>query len=408
MSRGCCSSRARPASARPACSPRRGRIAGERSVRVLTARGSQLEKAFGFGAVRQLFEPELGARRAPGRAAGRSGGQRPHRVRPRARRVGRGLLRRPARAVLAGGQPQRRRPARAGRRRPPVVRQRLAALARLPGPPAGRRPGARRRHRAHRRAARRRGAAHRAVARARRRRGPPGRALARGDRRPGGAPAGRAGLAAVRRRLPPHHVGQPAAAPAAAARAGGRRRAARRRARRRRRRGRVAGRLEHGAHAAAPAARPAPDVARAAAVLGDGAALPVVAALAGLSEAETAAGLAALARCEIVKDEQPMAFVHPLVRDAVYRDLPAAERALRHERAAALLRTAGASRRAGRRPPAAGPQPRRPGHGRGAAPGGAHGGRPRRLRQRGHAPAPGPGGAAGGASCAATSSPSSA
>ncbi|TFV77354.1 transcriptional regulator, partial [Blastococcus sp. CT_GayMR20] len=35
------------------------RIAGERSVRVLTARGSQLEKAFGFGAVRQLFEPEL-------------------------------------------------------------------------------------------------------------------------------------------------------------------------------------------------------------------------------------------------------------------------------------------------------------------------------------------------------------
>ncbi|HEY0126375.1 MAG TPA: hypothetical protein VGB58_04490, partial [Blastococcus sp.] len=88
---------------------------------------------------------------------------------------------------------------------------------------------------------------------------------------------------------------------------------------------------------------PAADVARAAAVLGDGASLPVVAALAGLPEAETAAGLAALARCEIVKDEQPMAFVHPLVRDAVYRDLPAAERALRHERAAALLLAAGAS-----------------------------------------------------------------
>ena len=85
------------------------------------------------------------------------------------------------------------------------------------------------------------------------------------------------------------------------------------------------------------------EVARAAAVLGDGAALPVVAALAGLSEAETAAGLAALARCEVVKDEQPMAFVHPLVREAVYRDLPAAERALRHERAAGLLREAGAA-----------------------------------------------------------------
>ncbi|HLM05251.1 MAG TPA: BTAD domain-containing putative transcriptional regulator [Blastococcus sp.] len=87
----------------------------------------------------------------------------------------------------------------------------------------------------------------------------------------------------------------------------------------------------------------APDVARAAAVLGDGASLPTVAALAGLSEADTAAGLAALARCEIVTDEQPVAFVHPLVRDAVYRDLPAAERALRHERAAQLLRAAGAS-----------------------------------------------------------------
>ncbi|WP_116451429.1 BTAD domain-containing putative transcriptional regulator [Blastococcus litoris] len=88
---------------------------------------------------------------------------------------------------------------------------------------------------------------------------------------------------------------------------------------------------------------PAADVARAAAVLGDGASLPAVAALAGLTEAQTAAGLAALARCEIVKDEQPMAFVHALVRDAVYRDLPAAERALRHERAAGLLQAAGAS-----------------------------------------------------------------
>ena len=35
---------------------------------VLTARGSQLEKAFGFGAVRQLFEPALGSRRAAGRS----------------------------------------------------------------------------------------------------------------------------------------------------------------------------------------------------------------------------------------------------------------------------------------------------------------------------------------------------
>jgi DNA-binding SARP family transcriptional activator/tetratricopeptide (TPR) repeat protein len=84
-------------------------------------------------------------------------------------------------------------------------------------------------------------------------------------------------------------------------------------------------------------------VARAAAVLGDGAPLPAVVALAQRSEAETAAALAALARAEVVKDEWPLAFAHPLVRDAVYRELPAAERALLHERAAAVLRASGAS-----------------------------------------------------------------
>jgi DNA-binding SARP family transcriptional activator/tetratricopeptide (TPR) repeat protein len=85
------------------------------------------------------------------------------------------------------------------------------------------------------------------------------------------------------------------------------------------------------------------EVARAAAVLGDGASLPAVAGLAGCGEAATAAALAALARAEVLRDEQPVTFVHPLVREAVYRDLPAAERALRHERAAGLLRAAGAS-----------------------------------------------------------------
>lgn len=80
------------------------------------------------------------------------------------------------------------------------------------------------------------------------------------------------------------------------------------------------------------------EVARAAAVLGDGAALPVVAALAGLAENRAAEALADLARVEIVGDEHPLAFVHPLVRDAIYQSLPAAERGLRHERAAAALR----------------------------------------------------------------------
>ena len=64
---------ARPASARAGCSPRRGAWPPTRSVRVLTARGSQLEKAFGFGAVRQLFEPALGSDERPGGAARRRG-----------------------------------------------------------------------------------------------------------------------------------------------------------------------------------------------------------------------------------------------------------------------------------------------------------------------------------------------
>ncbi|WP_409328981.1 BTAD domain-containing putative transcriptional regulator [Trujillonella humicola] len=83
-------------------------------------------------------------------------------------------------------------------------------------------------------------------------------------------------------------------------------------------------------------------VARAAAVLGDGAPLPVLAALAGTSEERTAAALAVLARVEVVTDEDPPAFVHPLVRDAVHHDLPAAERGLRHEEAARLLAATGA------------------------------------------------------------------
>ena len=84
-------------------------------------------------------------------------------------------------------------------------------------------------------------------------------------------------------------------------------------------------------------------VARASAVLGDGAQLPVLAAMAGLPEAGTAAALSVLTRAEIVKDELPLAFVHPLVREAVYRELPAAERELGHERAAQVLSSGGAS-----------------------------------------------------------------
>ena len=45
----------------------------------------------------------------------------------------------------------------------------------------------------------------------------------------------------------------------------------------------------------------------------------------------------ALARAEILRPERPPGFVHPLVRDAVYHELPLPERELRHARAAELL-----------------------------------------------------------------------
>ncbi len=84
-------------------------------------------------------------------------------------------------------------------------------------------------------------------------------------------------------------------------------------------------------------------VARALAVLGDGAALPVVAALAGLDEASAAAATAGLARVEVLRPESPLAFVHALVRNAVVSDLSPGERELLHDRAARLLDRAGAT-----------------------------------------------------------------
>ena len=84
-------------------------------------------------------------------------------------------------------------------------------------------------------------------------------------------------------------------------------------------------------------------VAQAVAVLGEGAQLPLVAALAALDEHAVASATAALSRAEILRGEPPLGFVHPLVRDAVYHDLPMGERELRHAQAARLLMEARAS-----------------------------------------------------------------
>ena len=83
-------------------------------------------------------------------------------------------------------------------------------------------------------------------------------------------------------------------------------------------------------------------VARSAAILGEHADLPAVAALAELGQEEAAAASATLAHAEILRAQSPIGFVHPLVRDAVYQELSSAQRELMHSRAAAELRAAGA------------------------------------------------------------------
>jgi hypothetical protein len=88
---------------------------------------------------------------------------------------------------------------------------------------------------------------------------------------------------------------------------------------------------------------PAIAVARAVAVLGEHAALPAIAALAETDEALAARALQALARAEILRGEAPLGFVHLLVRDAIYHELPPAARALEHERAARILAESSAS-----------------------------------------------------------------
>ncbi|MEU6201251.1 BTAD domain-containing putative transcriptional regulator [Streptomyces sp. NPDC047061] len=85
------------------------------------------------------------------------------------------------------------------------------------------------------------------------------------------------------------------------------------------------------------------DAAQAVAVLGDGAAtLAAVAALMARPETEAAQTIEPLVQAEILREGHPYAFVHPLVGEAVYRELPPGERQLCHERAARALSAAGA------------------------------------------------------------------
>jgi len=83
-------------------------------------------------------------------------------------------------------------------------------------------------------------------------------------------------------------------------------------------------------------------VARAAALLGDGADLGAVATLAELDETRAGQATRGLARAEILRPEPPLGFMHPLIREAVLHDLGPGERELGHARAARMLADRGA------------------------------------------------------------------
>jgi DNA-binding CsgD family transcriptional regulator len=83
-------------------------------------------------------------------------------------------------------------------------------------------------------------------------------------------------------------------------------------------------------------------LARAVAVLGDGAELSTAAALAALDVEQAPIGVAELTRAEVLDVAASLRFVHPLVGAAVYRDMSGADRAPWHERAARLLADSGA------------------------------------------------------------------
>jgi DNA-binding CsgD family transcriptional regulator len=83
-------------------------------------------------------------------------------------------------------------------------------------------------------------------------------------------------------------------------------------------------------------------LARAVAVLGDGAPLHTAAVLARLSDERAGELAAALSQADILAPVRPLAFAHPILRAAVYGDIDAGERDRAHRHAAELLAEAGA------------------------------------------------------------------
>ena len=109
--------------------------------------------------------------------------------------------------------------------------------------------------------------------------------------------------------------------------------------------------LEIGAHGVARAVglrlarlpQPALALLRAAAILGDGTALRHAAALAGVDATELGPAAATLVRLDLLRHEDPLEFFHPVVRSAVHETLDVVERDAAHRSAAELLLEAGAA-----------------------------------------------------------------
>jgi predicted ATPase len=83
-------------------------------------------------------------------------------------------------------------------------------------------------------------------------------------------------------------------------------------------------------------------LAQAVAVLGDGTTVELAAKLAAITAPSATAAVAELVQAGLLQDGVPLRFRHPLLGSAVRDSLPAAERANAHARAAGLLRAGGA------------------------------------------------------------------
>jgi DNA-binding CsgD family transcriptional regulator len=86
----------------------------------------------------------------------------------------------------------------------------------------------------------------------------------------------------------------------------------------------------------------ATDLLRAAAILGDQTELPLAANLAGIDPGAALRAAGALVRSDLLREENPLEFAHPVVRSAVLELMSAEERTRAHRRAAALLLDGGA------------------------------------------------------------------